>query len=70
MTKVLKELCVVILLGAGTLFLMWGLMNQVNMAPINRPPVYVSRIMWDAVWMGTGIIVASVALAIFVKPTK
>jgi len=70
MTKAMKELCVVILLGAGVLVLMWGLMNQVNTAQINRPPVYVSSIVWKAVWVGAGVIVASVALAVFVKPTK
>jgi Na+/H+ antiporter NhaC len=70
MTKALKELCVVILLGAGILFLMWGLLNQVNTAAASRPPVLVSRIAWNAVWTGASIIVASIALAVFVKPAK
>ena len=70
MTKAMKELGVVMLLGAGVLALMWGLMHQVNTAYAGRPPVYVSDIVWNVVWMGVGMIVASVALAIFVKPAK
>jgi len=69
MTKAMKELCVVLLLSAGVLVLMWGLLHQINTAYVGRP-VYKSDIKWSSVWTGAGIIVASVAMAVFVKPTK
>ncbi|MCL2706967.1 MAG: hypothetical protein FWE97_02205 [Dehalococcoidia bacterium] len=70
MTKAMKELCIVMLGGAGVLALLWGLLNQINLAYAGRPPEYVSDIAWDVVWVGVGLIAASVALAIFVKPTR
>ena len=70
MTKAMKELCIVLLLGAGVLVLMWGLLHQVNTAFAGRPPVYKSDIKWGSVWTGAGIIATGVALAIFVKPRK
>jgi hypothetical protein len=66
----MKELCIVLLLGAGVLVLIWGLLHQINTAYAGRPPVYARDVKWGAVWTGTGIIVASAALAIFVKPKK
>ena len=70
MTKAMKELCVVLLLGAGILVLLWGLLHQVNTAPAGRPPEYISDIKWSSVWTGAGIIATSAALAVFVKPRK
>jgi len=70
MTKAMKELCVVLLLGAGILVLMWGLLHQINTAYAGRPPVYKSDIKWGSVWTGAGMIVASTALVFFVRPTK
>jgi len=70
MTKAMKELCVVILLGAGALLLIWGLLHQVNTSYAGRPPVYVREVKWGVVWIGAITVAASAALAYFVKPSK
>ncbi len=70
MTKAVKELLIVFLVGAGTLTLLWGFLHQVNVSVIPGQITLVSRIMWSAVGVGAGLIVVGAALGLFLKPAK
>jgi uncharacterized membrane protein YidH (DUF202 family) len=70
MTKAVKELLIVFLIGAGALTLLWGFLHQVNASFIAGQITLVRRIMWSAVGAGAGLIVVGVALGLFLKPAK
>ena len=70
MTKAVKELLIVFLVGAGTLTLMWGLLHQVNPSLITGQAKVVTHIMWSAVGAGAGLIVLGALLGLFLKPAK
>jgi len=70
MTKAVKELLIVFLVGAGALTLLWGFLYQKNISPISGQVTLVSRIMWNAVGAGGGLIVVGAALGLFLKPAK
>ena len=70
MTKAVKELLIVFLVGAGTLTLLWGFLHQVNVSVIPGQITLVSRIMWSVVGAGAGLIVVGAALGLFLKPAK
>ena len=70
MSRALKELIIVFLVGAGALTLLWGLLYQKNTSFIPGQTVLVSKIMWSAVWSGCGLIVLGALLGFFLKPAK
>ena len=70
MTKAVKELLIVFLVGAGALTLLWGFLHQVNASAIPGQITLVNRIMWSAVWSGAGLIVVGVVLGLLLKPAK
>ena len=70
MTKAVKEMLVVFLVGAGTLTLLWGFLHQVNASIVPGQIKLVSCIMWSAVGAGAGLIVAGAALGFILKPAK
>ena len=70
MTKGVKELLIVFLVGAGVLTLLWGFLHQVNASAVSGQITMVSRIMWSAVGVGAGLIVVGAALGLFLKPAK
>jgi hypothetical protein len=70
MTKAMKELIIVFLVGAGMLALLWGLLYQVNTSPIPGQVTWVHRIMWSAVGSGTGLVFAGALLGLFLKPAR
>jgi uncharacterized membrane protein YidH (DUF202 family) len=70
MTKAVKELIVVFVVGAGVLTLLWGLLHQINTSIIPGQSNLISRIMWSAVWSGVGLIVAGAAVGLLLKPTR
>ena len=70
MTKALKELLIVFLVGAGTLTLLWGFMYQKSVMVSAIQTTLVRQTMWSAVGVGAGLIVVGVALGLFLKPAK
>jgi uncharacterized membrane protein YidH (DUF202 family) len=70
MTKAVKELIVVFLVGAGVLTILWGLLHQVNTSLIPGQVTLVNHRMWIAIWVGAGLVVAGAALTVFLKPAK
>lgn len=70
MTKAVKELCIVFLVGVGVLTLMWGLFHQVNTSSVPGQEILASRVMWSAVGIGAGLVVIGAALGLFLKPAK
>ena len=70
MTKAIKELFVVFLIGAGMLTLLWGLMHQINTSLIPGQTTLVGKIAWNAVYSGAGLIVVGAALQLVLKPAK
>ncbi|RJO60439.1 MAG: hypothetical protein C4542_09080 [Dehalococcoidia bacterium] len=70
MTKALKELIIVFLVGAGTLTLLWGFLYQKNTSIVPGQVTTVSQIMWSAVGAGAGLIVVGALLGFFLKPAK
>jgi ABC-type Fe3+ transport system permease subunit len=65
----MKEFLVVILLGTGALFVVWGLFQQINIS-YTLVPHMVRHVVWKSVWLGICIIAISIAIGIFVKPRK
>jgi hypothetical protein len=70
MTKALKELTVILLIGAGLLTLLWGLMHQIDTAIVPGQTRLVGKIVWSAVYSGAGLIVVGAALQVFLRPAK
>ena len=70
MTKALKELIIVFLVGAGTLTLLWGLMYQKSVLFSATQVTLVRQTMWSAVGAGAGMIVIAALLGFFVRPAK
>ncbi len=70
MTKAVKELIVVFVIGTGALVLLWGLMHQVNTSFVPGQTTLVRKIMWNAVYSGAGLIVVGAALQALLKPAK
>jgi len=70
MTKALKELLIVFLVGAGTLTLLWGFMYQKSVIVSSIQTTLVRQTMWSAVGAGAGLIVVGAALGLFLKPAK
>ena len=68
MTKAAKELIVVLLVGAGALYILWGM-------TATRPPVGgigspIHFTDWTATGIGAGLIVLAALLGFVVKPKK
>jgi hypothetical protein len=70
MTKALKELFVVFLIGAGMLTLLWGLTHQINTSIIPGQATLVHKIAWNAVYSGAGLVVVGAALQMVLKPAR
>jgi len=70
MTKAVKELLIVFLVGAGTLMLLWGFMYQKSVIVSAIQTTLVRQTMWSAVGAGAGLIVVGAALGFFLKPAK
>ena len=70
MTKAVKELIIVFLVGAGMLTLLWGFMYQKSVIVSSIQTTLVRQTMWSAVGAGAGLIVVGVALGLFLKPAK
>ena len=70
MTKAVKELIIVFLVGAGALTVLWGLLHQVNTSMIPGQLTLVSRKMWSAVGLGAALIGIGAALSFLLKPSK
>ena len=70
MTKAVKELIIVFLVGAGMLTLLWGFMYQKSVMVSAIQTTLVRQTMWSAVGVGAGLIVVGVALGLFLKPAK
>ena len=70
MSKALKEVLIVFLVGAGILTLLWGLLHQINTSIVPGQTALVSKIVWSAVYSGAGLIVVGAALQVFLKPAK
>ena len=70
MTKAVKELIIVFLVGAGALTVLWGLLHQVNTSMIPGQVTLVGRTMWSAVGTGAALIVLGGALSFLLKPAK
>jgi hypothetical protein len=70
MTKAVKELLIVFLVGAGALTLLWGFLHQVNASAVPGQITLVGRTVWSAVGAGAGLIVVAAALGFFLKPAK
>ena len=68
MTKAAKELIIVLMVGAGALYILWG-------ATATRPPVGgignpIHFTDWTAVGIGAGLIAIATLLGLLVKPKK
>ena len=70
MTKAVKELIIVFLVGAGALTVLWGLLHQVNTSMIPGQVTLVGRKMMSAVYLGGSMIVIGAALSFLLKPAK
>ncbi len=70
MTKAVKELIIVFLVGAGALTVLWGLLHQVNTSMIPGQVILAKRTMWSAVGAGAALIVIGGALSFVLKPAK
>ena len=70
MTKAVKELIIVFLVGSGSLTVLWGLLHQVNTSMIPGQVILVKRTMWSAVGAGAAMIVIGGALSFVLKPAK
>ncbi len=70
MTKAVKELMIVYLVGAGVLTVLWGLLHQVNTSMIPNQVTLVGRAMWSAVGAGAGLIAVGAVLSFLIKPAK
>jgi len=70
MSKALKEVLIVFLVGAGVLTLLWGFLHQKNTSIVPGQVTAVSQIMWSAVGAGAGLIAVGAALGLFLKPAK
>ncbi len=70
MTKAIKELIVVFLIGAGALTLLWGLMHQVNTSIIPGQTMLVHKYVWSAIYAGAGLVVVGAALQFVLRPAK
>jgi hypothetical protein len=70
MTKAFKELIIVFLVGAGTLLLLWGFLHQKTVSFTLNQSTLASSIMWNAVGVGAGFIIAGALLGLFLKPAK
>ncbi len=68
MTKAAKELIVVLLLGAGALYILWG--TTATKPPIGGigNPIHFTD--WTAVGIGAGLVVVAALLGLLVKPKK
>jgi hypothetical protein len=69
-TKAFKELIIVFMVGAGTLLLLWGFLHQKTVSFTLSQSTLVSSIMWNAVGVGAGLIIAGLFLGLFLKPVK
>jgi hypothetical protein len=70
MTKAVKELIIVFLVGAGMLSLLWGFMYQKSVMVSAVQTTLVRQTMWSAVGAGAGLIVVGATLGLFLKPAK
>jgi uncharacterized membrane protein YidH (DUF202 family) len=70
MTKAIKELMIVFLVGAGMLTILWGLLYQKNTSLIPGQLTLVRQTMWSAVGSGAGLVVIGAALGFLLKPAK
>jgi len=70
MTKAVKELIIVFLVGAGMLTLLWGFMYQKSVMVSAIQTTLVRQTNRSAVGAGAGLIVVGVALELFLKPAK
>jgi hypothetical protein len=68
MTKALKELVIVLVSGAGALYVLWGatFMQQ----PIGDIGPSFHQPDWTAIGIGLGLIAVAVLMGFFVKPKK
>ncbi len=68
MTKQLKELIAVLLVGAGALYILWGAtftrLQYGTYGPAIREP------RWTSIGIGIGMIVVAALLVVLVKPKK
>ncbi|MCL2141214.1 MAG: hypothetical protein FWH42_06125 [Dehalococcoidia bacterium] len=69
-SKGMKELCVVLLIGAGLLTIIWGLSHQVDVSPFPSNPDMVHEIAWVPVFVGGALVIISVAIALFMPSKK
>jgi len=68
MTKQIKELIAVLLVGAGALYILWGATYTRQLIAGFGPTIHDPD--WTAVGIGAGAIVLAVLITVLVKPKK
>ncbi len=68
MTKAAKEIIVVLMLGAGALYTLWGATHTRQQIGVVGPPIHDPD--WTAIGIGLGLVAVAALLTFLVKPKK
>jgi len=68
MTKAAKELIIILMVGAGALYVLWG--ATATREPLGGIGAPIREADWTAIGIGLGLFVLAALLGFFVKPRK